>query len=158
MRRKSIQAFTALALAAVIAPLPAHAAKLCGWIVESDDTDDMGTSRKLTLWLKSDQDIDFFIKMVGDGIVNGMGKSNSPMSATFSLQAGKADSPWSYGATLDPPAKIDETVEIHKQPADIFSDTPTPLLAKFVFQRNVPESEKKPPATFAKPQCATVKP
>ena len=148
-----------LALAPTFALAPhAHAANLCAWIVESDDTDDLGTSRKLTLWLQSDTDMDFFIQMAGDGIVNGMGKSNSPMSATYTLHAGQADSPWSYGATLDPPAKIDETIEIHKMPADIFSDAPKPLLTKFVFKRTVPESEKKPSTIFAKHQCAVVKP
>lgn len=146
----------AIALAATLSNA-AYGAQLCAWMVEADDTDDMGTSRKLTLWMRSDGEIDFYIKMTGDGIVNGTGKSNSPMSATYTLHAGQTDSPWSYGATLDSPARIDETVEIHKMPTDIFSNTPTPLLAKFVFQRDVPASEKTPSKLFQKKQCAAVR-
>jgi hypothetical protein len=64
---------------------------------------------------------------------------------------------WGIGSTFNPPGKIDITLELHKTPADIFSKEPTPLLAKFSFQREVPASEKKAPKTLAKKQCATVK-
>jgi len=151
MLRRTLCVFAAtLSLAA-----PAHAAQVCAWIVETNGTDE--DERDMKLWLQSDADIDFMVKIDGDGIVNGMGKSNSPMKASFTLHAGQADSPWSYGATLDAPAKIDETVILSKMPADIFSDAPTPVLATFVFRRDVLESEKAPPKTFAKKQCAAVK-
>jgi hypothetical protein len=148
----------ALALALVLAP-SAHAAQLCAWMIESNETDEDTVTRNLDLYLQSDTDMDIYLKIVGQGIVNGMGHMNSPVSATETLEAGKPNKVWGFGATLDAPAKIDETAEIHKPPADIFSDAPTPLYAKFVFQRNVPESEeKKPSAVFAKHQCVTVKP
>ena len=134
---------------------PVHAAQVCAWIVETNGTDE--DERDMKLWLQSDADMDFMVRIDGDGIVNGMGKSNSPMKATFTLNAGQADSPWSYGATLDAPAKIDETVTLSKMPADIFSDAPTPVLATFAFKRDVPQSEKAPTKTFARKQCAAVK-
>jgi hypothetical protein len=131
----------------------AHAAQICSWLVESNEPDDV---RVLTVWLQSDVDADFLYKIGGKGIVNHMGYGNSPTDATYSLHAGQAETPWHYGGTLDAPATIDITVEIHQTPTDIFSDAPTPLLAKFTFSRRVPESEKKPPMTLAKKQCATV--
>ncbi len=42
-------------------------------------------------------------------------------------------------------------------PADVFSDAPTPVLATFMFKRDVPQSEKAPAKTFARNQCAAVK-
>jgi hypothetical protein len=129
----------------------AEAAQICAWLVESNQPDDV---RQLDLWLQSDADIGFLIKVDGDGIVDGSGKSNSPETATYSLTAGQADKAWSYGSTLQPPGAIDETVELHKTPAD--SDAPTPLLAKFAFQRKIPADEKTPPTTLAKKQCATL--
>ncbi len=133
--------------------LPAHASQICAWLVEANEPDDV---RGLTLWLQSDTDVDFLYKVGGDGIVTQSGKSNSPTSATYSLHAGKAESAWQFGLTLDWPGRIDVTVEIHARPADIFSDAPTPLLAKFAFARAIPASEKKPPATLAKKQCASI--
>jgi hypothetical protein len=131
----------------------AEAAQVCAWLVESNQPDDV---RQLDLWLQSDANIDFLIKVDGDGILDGSGKSNSPESATYSLTAGQADKAWGFGSTLAPPGAIDEIVELHKTPADIFSDAPTPLLARFVFQRKFPADEKTPPDTLAKKQCATL--
>lgn len=131
----------------------AQAAKVCAWIVETNEADD---ERKLTMWLQSDAEIDFFYQIGGDGIVTRSGKGNAPNDGTFSLMPGKANSPWSYGSTLDSAGRIDVTIELHKMPADIFSKAPTPLLAKFSFQRAIPENEKKPPATLAKKQCAVI--
>ena len=131
----------------------AEAAQICVWLVESNQPDDV---RQLDLWLQSDADIDFFIKVDGDGILDGSGKSNSPETATYSLTAGQADKAWSFGSTLAPPGAIDETVELHKTPTDVFSDAPTPLLARFAFQRKIPADEKTPPTTLAKKQCATL--
>ena len=131
----------------------AEAAQVCAWLVESNQPDDV---RQLDLWLQSDANIDFLIKIDGDGILDDSGKSNSPESATYSLTAGQADKAWGFGSTLAPPGAIDEIVELHKTPADIFSDAPTPLLAKFVFQRKIPADKKTPPDTLAKKQCATL--
>jgi hypothetical protein len=131
----------------------AEAAQIRAWLVESNQPDDV---RQLDLWLQSDANIDFLIRIDGDGIVDGSGKSNSPETATYSLTAGQADKAWSYGSTLAPPGAIDETVELHKTPTDVFSDAPTPLLAKFAFQRKIPADEKTPPTALAKKQCATL--
>jgi hypothetical protein len=131
----------------------AQAAKLCAWMVESEAPDD---ERMLVIWLQSDADIDLFYQVGGQGIVTPGNTGNAPNDGSFSLHAGHADSPWKYGQTLEPPGKIDVTIELDKMPADIFSDAPKPLLAKFAFERNVPGAEKKPPATLAKKQCAAV--
>jgi hypothetical protein len=138
---------------AVSFAVPVKAAKLCGWMVESEDADD---ERKLKIYLSSDAEVDFFYKIGGKGIVYPGNAGNAPNDGTFALHAGQTDSPWSYGQTLDPPGSIDVNIEIHQTPADIFSDKPTPLWANFVFRRNVPASEKKPPAIFMKKQCATI--
>ncbi len=137
----------------VFLSVSAHAAKVCAWMVESEAPDD---ERMLVIWLQSDADLDFFYQIGGRGIVTPGNTGNAPNHGTFSLKAGTADSPWKYGQTLDPPGKIDVTIELHKMPADIFSEAPKPLLAKFAFERDVPESEKKPPATLARKQCAAV--
>ena len=131
----------------------AEAAKICAWIVETEAHDDV---RMLVLRLQADTDIDFFFQIGGRGIVTPGNTGNAPNDGTFSLSAGKADSPWKYGQTLEPPGKIDVTIELRKMPKDIFSDAPKPLLATFAFNRDVPESEKKPPATLARKQCATI--
>ena len=130
----------------------AHAARICAWIVESNQADDV---RQLDLWLQSDADFNFLIKIDGDGIVDGTGKSKSPESATYNLTASKAEKVWGFGSTLTPPGMIDETVELHRMPADIFSDAPMPLLAKFAFQRKIPVNEKVPSNKLSTKQCAT---
>ena len=134
----------------LLVPMHAQAAQICGWLVESNESDD---ERLVSLWLQSDKDIDFLYKIGGRGIVTDSGESNSPSTASDTLRAGQADSPWHFGSALNPPGHIDVTVEIHKKPADVFSDAPTPLLAKFAFERAVPASEKAPPKTLAKKQC-----
>jgi hypothetical protein len=134
-------------------PVSAHAAKVCAWMVETEEPDDV---RMLVIWLQADSDIDFFYQIGGRGIVTSGNTGNAPNDGTFNLLAGKADSPWKYGQTLEPPGKIDVTIELHKMPADIFSDAPKPLLAKFAFERDVPAAERKPPATLARKQCATI--
>ena len=128
----------------------AEAAQVCAWLLETNQPDDV---RMLNLWLQSDSDVDFLYQIGGDGIVTGSGRANSPSSATFSLIAGKAERAWGFGATFDAPGKIDVTVDLHKIPADIFSDAPTPLLARFSFQRDIPTSETKPADLLAKKQC-----
>ena len=131
----------------------ADAANVCAWMVETEEPDDV---RALVIWLQSDTDIDVFYQIGGRGIVTPGSTGNAPNDGTFTLSAGKARSPWKYGQTLEPPGKIDVTIELRKMPADIFSDAPKPLFAAFAFNRDVPKPEKKPPATLARKQCATV--
>jgi hypothetical protein len=150
---KTVLAVLAAVVISAVIDGRAEAAQICAWLVESNQPDDV---RQLDLWLQSDADIDFLIKLDGDGIVDGSGKSNSPETATYSLTAGQADKAWSFSSTLAPPGAIDETVELHMTPTDVFSDAPTPLLAKFAFQRKIPADEKTPPTALAKNQCATL--
>jgi hypothetical protein len=150
---KNMLALLAAVVVSALVGGRADAAQICAWLVESNQPDDV---RQLDLWLQSDANVDFLIKVDGEGIVDGSGKSNSPESATYSLMAGQADKAWGFGSTLAPPGAIDETVELHKTPADVFSDAPTPLLAKFAFRRKIPADEKTPPKTLAKKQCATL--
>jgi hypothetical protein len=128
--------------------------QVCGWMVESVKSDNV---YQFEVWLQADGELSFFYKMSGAGVVEGSNKSHSPGSGTYVLHAGKAGKPWGFGTTVYPPAKIDITIELHETPADIFSDAPTPLLAKFDFRRDVPASETKPPATLARKQCVAVK-
>ncbi len=132
----------------------AKAMQLCGWIVETNEENDV---HKLKLYLSSDKEIEFLYKIGGRGIVDGMGHSHSPSKGSFMLHDGETKNPWSFGATLTAPGKIDVIVEIHEKPESIFDDKPTPLLATFTFQRDVPESETKAPPVFAKKQCVMVK-
>jgi len=132
---------------------PAHATQICAWLAESNEPENV---RVVTLWLQSDAEVSFLYKVGGKGIITHSGESNAPASATFNLHADHPETPWHYGATLDSAARIDISVEIRAQPTDIFSDTPSPLLASFAFARAVPENEKTPPATLAKKQCATI--
>jgi hypothetical protein len=150
---RAFAAFAVLVSLTVSFSAPAKAAKLCGWMVESEEPDDM---RKLKIFLSSDADVDLFYKIGGKGIVVPGNTGNAPNDGSFTLHAGQTDSPWSYGQTLEPPGQIDVNIEIHQMPADIFSHAPTPLWANFVFRRNVPANEKNPPAILAKKQCATV--
>lgn len=152
MIRRIAAAFALLVSFALSFTAPAQAAKLCGWMVETQEDDE----RKLKIFLSSDAEVDFLYKIGGKGIVYPGNAGNAPNSGTFTLHPGQTDSPWSYGQTLEPPGSIDVNIEIHQTPADIFSDKPTPLLANFVFRRNVPANEKKPIATFMTKQCATV--
>jgi hypothetical protein len=132
----------------------AQAKQVCGWLVETNKPDN---EHMFDLWLQADGEMDFLYKIGGEGVVTDSSHSHSPSSGTFVLHAGKAEKPWGFGTTLNPPAKIDISIELHQNPADIFSDAPTPLLAKFSFRRDVPESEKKAPPTLAKKQCTALK-
>lgn len=122
-------------------------------MVETEQPDD---ERMLKIYLSSDTEIDFYYAIGGKGIVVPGNTGNAPNEGTFMLHAGQTDSPWSYGQTLEPPGAIDVNIEIHQMPDDVFSEKPKPLLANFIFRRNVPANEKKPPAVFAKKQCTTV--
>ncbi len=144
----------ALAAAVVIAAAgPARAAELCGWLVETTAADSV---HQFDLWLEADADVSFFYKMTGKGIVTEGMKAYSPGSGSFSLRPRRPEKAWGFGSTLDPPGDIDIVAEIHVPPKSVFSDDETPLLAKFTFQRHVPEDEKTPPTDFAKHQCATI--
>lgn len=132
---------------------PAQAGQVCAWLVETNKPDDV---RDLALWLQSDFEFDFFLKIGGKGLVTESMTSNSPSTATFVLHAGQADKPWGYASTFEAPGTIDITAELHVMPTDIFSDAPTPLLAEFTFHRDAPAGETKPPALLAHRQCKTV--
>jgi hypothetical protein len=129
-----------------------HAATVCAWMIESNQPDQV---REVDIWLQSDQDINFLYQVGGKGIITDSGHMNSPGSGTFSLKAGKADRAWGFGATLDSAGKIDITMDLHKMPASVTSGEVTPVIAHYVFQRDIPATEKKPPATLAKKQCLT---
>jgi hypothetical protein len=128
--------------------------QVCGWMIEKLESEN---TYAWDIWLQSDAPLDFYYKIGGVGVVSEAVKAHSPGSGTFTLSAGKATKVWGFGSTIYPPAKLDFTIELHVTPADIFSNKPTPLLAEFAFRRDIPESEKKPPPTLAKKQCATVK-
>ena len=148
-------AFCGLAFAAALAlpAAPARAAQLCGWLVETVDAEQ---THDFALWLESDADLEFFYKMSGKGIVTPSMKAYSPGKGTFTLHPKRPDKPWSFGTTIGDEGDVDIVAEIHVMPKSIFDETETPLLAKFVFQRHVPEDEKTPPGEFAKHQCVTV--
>lgn len=127
------------------------APQVCAWIVETKEPDDL---HQFNLWLEANSDVDFLYVIGGAGVITPSGKSHSPSSGTFNLHARKAEKPWGFGTTANPPAKVDITVELRQTPTDIFSKVETPLLARFVFRRDIPESEKAVPPIFAKRQCA----
>jgi hypothetical protein len=145
-----------LALAAALLAAPAaHAANVCAWIVESNNSE--GT-RQFDLWLQSDKDIQGFDLVTGGkGVVTASGENISPSTATYALDAGKADKAWGMGTSIDGPGKIDIVVELRKSSMDDTPENKLPLLARYVFDRPIPPNEKKPPATLAKHQCAPVK-
>ena len=144
-----------LALAAAFLAAPsAHAANVCAWIVESNDSE--GT-RLFDLWLQSDKDIQGFdLVTSGKGVVTASGASMSPSSATYALDAGKADKAWGMGSSVDGPGKIDIIVELRKSSMDDVPEDKLPLLARYAFERPIPANEKKPPTTLAKHQCMKV--
>lgn len=131
---------------------PASAAQVCAWMEETLQPDNV---HHLKLWLSSDREVSFLVEVSGDGIVDGGGASNAPTSTSFSLEPGQPDSPWSYGANLNPPGHIDVSVILHAPTPSIF-DPPGPVIATFTFRRDAPASETAPPATLATKQCAQV--
>jgi hypothetical protein len=145
--------WTAVALAMSLCASAARAAQVCGWMLEKTDADNM---HELEIWLDADQEISFFYKIGGQGLVDESGHANSPNSGTFVLHPGEPGRPWGFGMTLQPPGQVDVVIEIHQTPKDIFSDEETPLLTSFTFHRDVPADETQPPADLAKRQCATV--
>jgi hypothetical protein len=142
----------ALAVCAAATMTPVRAAELCGWLTETSDANSV---HQFTLWLEADTEVALFYKMSGKGIVTEGMKAYSPGSGSFSLHPKKAEKPWGFGTSLSPPGDIDIVAEIHVPPKSIF-DEEAPLLAKFTFQRHVPEEEKAPPNDFAHRQCVTL--
>jgi hypothetical protein len=131
----------------------AQATTVCAWMVESNQPEQV---RDVDIWLQADHDISFLYQVGGKGIITDTGHMSSPGSGTYSLKAGKAERPWGFGATLDSAGKIDVSMDLHKMPAQVTSSAPTPVLGHFVFQRDVPATETKPPATLAKKQCSII--
>jgi hypothetical protein len=144
-------AITAALIMAAL-PVPASAAHLCGWFVETLAPDDV---HNIEFWLQSDERISFFYQMSGKGFSSddGSGSSYSPGSGTYSLDPGKPDKAWEYGTNLSPDSHIDIVAEIHEMPKDIFSDEPSPLITSFTYQRAITASTVKPGADAAKHQC-----
>ncbi|MGD0192387.1 MAG: hypothetical protein ABSD74_16745 [Rhizomicrobium sp.] len=138
-------------LAIVLAwPSSVHAAEVCSWLVEGVQP---GHVHSLELWFQADSPVNFMYDVEGRGLVSAAEDANSPLTAAYALSPGDVRKVWSFSSTFYPPGKIDITVELHKTPMDINSNGPTPLLAKFVFQRNVPAAETTPPSTLATKQC-----
>jgi hypothetical protein len=131
----------------------AGATQICAWLVEGAQP---GHVRTFDLWMESDADINFLYDVGGRGLMSVAGDQNSPTSATYALNANDPRKAWSYSATFYPPGKIEITLDIHETPPDIYSHASTPVLAKFAFTRDVPESETKPPDTFAARQCMEI--
>jgi len=149
---RAVPGLVALGLAALL-PAGAQATGVCAWLVETNAPEDV---HELAVWLEADQDVEFFYQIAGEGVSSEGSRSHSPGSGTYSLTAGRAEKPWGFGATLSPPGEIDIVIELHKKPASIFSDEPTPLLASFTFHRHVPEGEAKAPPILATRQCQTL--
>jgi hypothetical protein len=144
----------AVALALLLAfGAQSNATEVCAWLKESVKRDQL---YMFELWLQADGEMDFLYQITGAGIVTEGSKSHSPGSGTYVLHPHKPEKPWEFGTTLNPPGTIDIGIELHQTPADIFDDTPTPILAQFTFHRDVPAAEKKPPTMLAKKQCATL--
>jgi hypothetical protein len=132
---------------------PAGATQICAWMTE---TNEFGHERQLDLWLSGDTPIDFIYMVTGRGVATVSGDAFSPLTSTFHLDPGQPRKAWSFSTALYPPAKIDITLEIHKMPSDIYSNAPTPLLAKIPFKREIPASETNPPDTLAQKQCMEI--
>ncbi len=141
----------ALAITAIAAP--AHPTELCGWLVETVGDESM---HEFALWLEADGDVSFLYKMTGKGVSTESSKSYSPGSGSFSLRPKAPEKAWGFGTTIGEAGDVDIVADIHVMPKSVFDETETPLLASFKFRHHVPEGEKKPPADFAKRQCATV--
>src|SRR5260370_20544809 len=145
--------FIALLMFGLLAAARAETPQVCGWLVETNKPDNV---YMFDLWLQADTEMEFLYKIGGEGIVSEGNKAHSPSSGTYVLHSGKPAEPWGFGVTLYPPAKIDISIALHQKPADIFSDAPTPLLAKFTFRRDLPDAEQTAPTTLAKKQCAAL--
>jgi hypothetical protein len=140
-----------------LCPVPAQAARLCGWFVEKIGE---AGEHDVEFWLEADEHITFNYAMTGAGFTSddGSSKMYSPGSGTFALDPGKPDKPWSFGATLGPGMHIDIVGEIHASKARLFdNEEVTPLLGKFSYQRAVTESSEKPPAAESEHQCFEAK-
>ena len=136
----------------------ANAAKLCGWFVETVGAD---SEHDVEFWLQSDEHITFSYAMTGQGFTadDGSSRMYSPGSGTFSLEPGKAERAWSFGATLGAGMHIDIVGEIHASKAKLFDDddASTPLLGKFAYQRAVTETTEAPPAPASEHECFEAK-
>jgi hypothetical protein len=146
-----------IAAAAILSLALAHQARatqVCGWMIEKIEADDL---HQVDIFLQTDGEMEFLYKIGGRGMLSEGSRMHSPGSGTYVLHRGRAERVWGFGSTLSPPGKIDISIALHQKPKDIFDERPTPILAEFKFQRNVPDGEKRAPATFAKKQCATVK-
>jgi len=141
-------------LAAALAALagPVQAGQLCGWLVETIEDDDL---HQFSLWLQAEDETDVVYAMRGQGIVTAS-RSYSPSSGSSSLPASLPVKVWGFGSTLTAPADIDIVTELRSPRKSVFSDEPTPLLARFSFQRRVAEHGGAPPRPFGARRCVIV--
>jgi hypothetical protein len=146
---RGLAAAAALALGAV----PAQAAQLCAWMIETTPEEDY---HEFALWLEADQDLSIFYKMAGQGVFGDGNSAHSPGSGTFVLHKGEKDRPWGFGTTVYAPAEVDIVAEIREYPKDVFDEEPPPLITQFAFRRMIPEGETAPPPVLAERQCKTV--
>ena len=109
------------------------------------------------LWMQADADYRMGYQIAGGGLVTASTQANSPTNGNVSLNRGVATKIWDFGATLNPPGKVDMIAEVHAATKSIF-DPPGKLLTSFIFRRNVPAGEKKSPPVLAVHQCQVVKP
>jgi hypothetical protein len=142
----AVRGRTLLAAVLLFAALPAqsHAAKLCGWFVETVDAD---KDHNVELWLQSDEHVWFLYRIAGKGFYGAHSsvEVSSADGTTFSVDPGPPKSAWSAGTTLGPGDHIDVVVEIHAFPHDLTDDTEKPpLLGQFVYRRTVAANAEKP--------------
>lgn len=142
-----------LAMVLAATAIPAHAGQLCGWLVESLKGDNV---HQFELWLQAEGDTEVFYRMAGRGIVTEPSGSHAPSRGTYALRNRLPVKVWGFGSALNAPADIDVVAEIYAPPPRGFADRPTPLLAKFSFQRRVSADEGEAGQPFASRQCATV--
>jgi len=148
-----LRRFAAALAGLMIVSAPANAAQMCAWLVE---TSQPGHVHSLDLWLQSDSAISFVYILGGRGIVQATGESNSLDRGTYSLVPNTPRKIWTYATTFYAPGKIDVTLDIHKTRNDLYTTAEEPLLANFVFKRDVPDGEQKPSADLAQKQCMEI--
>jgi hypothetical protein len=138
--------------------LTAHAqdkkpVQLCSWIKETRDPDFMN----FEFWMQADSEFELYYVIGGQGVVRDSGHDSSPSSGVLLLHPGRPEKMRLWGTTPGGPAKVDISIEVHRRIGPISEQADKPVIAKFLFARNVPESEETPPSTLAKKQCVAIK-
>ena len=128
--------------------------KICAWIVETVDPD----FRNFEFWMQADSEFETFYVIGGKGVVRDSGHDSSPSSGILLLHPGRPEKLRLWGTSAGGPAKVDISIEVHQRTGPISDQADKPVIAKFLFARNILESEKAPPPSLAKKQCAAIKP